>query len=333
MDFVFFIPLGFILLILLLLIGGAYEIVRTLTQILFSIFVVTFFFIGLYVIVKEVIAAVKEKKPLWGVTEFLRGVFLATIGFYVFEFIYIGCGHVPVEYFHNAKFIIFGTFDKLDFFLVVFLLSVFSVVITTIPILKARDATNKKLKLTYQMTSVILMFLIYIAIYKIGIESEFLNSSDTFNWDSPEYTVAQDVAVKHDFGPIAITTGIFKEGTQLYANGRGLTFGGVEYFEVTDGVIVGYVSNEDLESLVTYSYFVNKDSNIYGIEKRDETVYSSEGKKIVTLSFPAEEIVATVSQGVQVELTGTTSSGYTLIRLSDGTEGFIENTNLDEIRE
>lgn len=77
--------------------------------------------------------------------------------------------------------------------------------------------------------------------------------------------------------------------------------------------VAKYVSNKDLESLVQYSYFINTDSNIYGIEKRNETGYSSEGKKTVAFSFLTDEVITTVSQGTQVKLTGTKSSGYTLI--------------------
>lgn len=332
MDIILFIPLGVVLLIVLIFAGVGLELVKAATEILFISSVFVLLFIGLYVIVHGIKIAKEEKNLWWGITETLRGMFISTISLYIFFFFCIGCGRVSIERLDKAKFIFFGTFDRLDIFMVVFLLSVFSVVITAIPAIAAKNVINKGWKFAFQIIYIILIVLVYIGIFKIGIKSEFINSRDTFNWDSPEYEVSQDATVKHEFASFGIKTGIFEKGTKLYANGHEFEFGEIKHFEVTDGVSIGYVSSENLEPLVEYSYFVNVDSNIYGIKNENVTAYTPDGKKTIVLHSPTDEILETVSQGTQVELTGTKGQGYTLIRLPDGTEGYIENENLQEIR-
>ena len=328
MDIIVFIPMGLILIIIVFLLAGAYAFIQALTKILFGIVAIFLFFYGIYVLIKGIVMSRREAEIGYGIVEIFRGIFISIVCGWVYYFLEIGQGHVSFE---NANYILLGRFDTLDIYMVTLFISVILVCIVSVPMLIVKNQKSSIIK----YISMVLIMVSYISVYKIGLTSEFNNSSATFNWDSPEYEVIQDTDIKHEeFYENPIKTGTFKKGTLLYKNKYSLIFNGVEHFEVTDGKKVGYVSSKDLKILVRYTYIVNCDSPVYEVTQKQVDAWDiGTGIKHKTTIRVPGKVVTTLEKGMIVNWKGSQSQGYLLIKLPNGTEGFIERKNIDEIRE
>ena len=328
MDIIFFVPIGVILLVLLLFAGGIFQIVKATTQILLMCSIFGFFFLGVRILVKGISFALEEKKPFWAITETIRGIFTAIISLWTFLLFAIGCGHIGPELFHKAKFVLFGTFDKLDFFLVCVLISVISVIVVAVPVLFIDKEASVKQTFIFQSLSVILSVLIMISIYQISMKSEFLNSKDDFIWESPEFIVTQTTPVYHDFSAFKAKTGQFRTGTELYYSDNTRTYNDKKYFEVSDGKQIGYVAEDDLYLLVIHSYYSNADTCIYGYEEKEV----SRGDLSVTFANHTDDIVAYITKGTELEIFTRRDGHFVFVKLPDGTLGFIDKQFIQEVR-
>ena len=332
MDFVFYVPVGLILAFVICILGGAYGLLQSLTEILFKIFSGTFFILGIIIVIGGIWKAQEKKRFVYGVAETIRGIFVSFSTFLIEYFLDIGSG---TRLFNDAEFTLLGKFETLDNYTATLLITAIIFLIVSLPTLLAK----RKYKLVYPVLTICLVLASCIGIYGIGMNSAFNNSYDAMNWDSPEYEVTETTAIKQQefiFSPI--TTGQFKAGTKLYTNGGSRSFDDTEYYLVTDGKKVGYVSSESVKSLVTYIYEVNADSELYGFEEQDYTYYAFGEKKEATKFVPTDEVVGSVEKGTTVTIQYTYSVDIFeplqyLIQLPDGTEGFIDIDKITEIRE
>ena len=332
MDIIIFIPMSLILLFVFCVLGGIHILLESLSKIFYNVFSVVFVILGLVTIVVGIVKAKKEKGFIYGVVESLRGIFITFALPGVKYFLDLGSGHTA---FRNAEYIFLGKFELLDIYTASLLLAVVIIAGVTLPVILMRKKTGV---LCAVMTlSVILA--VSSLLYNIGIASEFNNNYDLINWESPEYEVTCDTAIKHDaffFNPVK--TGKFKEGTQLYAGKHSSTYRGIEHRLVSDGEKMGYVSIEHMKSLVGYKYVVNADSDLYGVRMQTATMVDSNGeRKEMSVNAPDDNIIARVSSGTEVTKIGSHAEKLKviqyLIQLPDGTQGYIAVENVTEIRE
>lgn len=332
MDIVFFVPLGLILVFILCILGGIHSLLESLSKILFNICSFIFLLYGIIIIIKGIIKAKNERGFLYGIAETIRGIFVSLSTFIIKYFLEIGKG---TSSFKNAEYIFFGNFEILDIYTATLLIAAILILVVSLPVILSK----RNPKIICPILTVCLILLSSIGIYKIGIVSEFNNNYDTINWNSPEYKVIQDTAVKQKeflFSPL--NTGKFKTGTELYANGHSRNFGDIEYYLVTDGIKMGYVSSENLQSLVTYTYVVNVDSDLYGIGEQKATAFTSNGqRKEMTVTMPSTDVIAKEKKGTEVTKIGSHAEKLQvikyLIQLPNGTQGYIDVNNITEIRE
>ena len=328
MDIIFFVPMGVILIFLLVFVGGIFEIIRSFTQILFVSSVFFFLFLGIRIIIKGVSYAIREKKTLWFITETIRGVFTSVISFYIFLLLSIGAGHFDLELFDKVKYVLFGTFNKLDFFLACFLISTAVIIIVAIPVQLADKEILTKKSIILQLISIFCVFSIFVGFWKIGMKSEFINSKDDFKWDIPEYKTTQTIPLKQDCSIFMLKTGFIKAGTSLYASNRYNTYRDKKYVEVSDGSRMGYVAEDDVQLIVDYTYFVKSDTNIYGYEEEQ----MSRGDLSVTFVTHTEDVISTVTKGTELEVQHRKDADFVFVKLPDGTLGFIDKKYIQEVR-
>lgn len=323
MSVLFFVPIELIIVFGICLLAIGYLFVQSFTEILFGVVAVFLFFYGIYITIKGIVILIKREIG-YGIVEIFRGIFISIICMFVAYFLEIGCGHSSFE---NTQYVLVGRFEMLDINMASLLISLFLIFIVSVPVM----ITKKKGKNNIiKYVSIVLIMISYISIYNMGLQSEFNNSYASFNWENPGYEVIQDTNIMHeDFFSNLVKTGTFKEGTLLYKNDFSRKIDGVRYLELTDGEKVGYVSCEDLKELVIY--IVNHKSSLYKkVQKKITAMSSGKGKTESTISCPSEEVISTIDEGTIVTLTGTQYKGYFLIRLEDGTEGFINRKYIDE---
>lgn len=333
MDIIFFVPIGLILVFALCILGGVYSLLQSLSKILFNVCAFIFFVYGIVIVIKGIVKAKNEKGLWYGISETIRGIFVSLACLVVNYFLDIGSGG---NSFKNAEYVLLGEFETLDIYVAALLISAILILIVSLPVMLIRKKFSKILT---PILTTCLIIVSSIGIYKIGLTSQFNNYYDKINWNSPEYEVIHDTSIKQEefvFSPLK--TGVFKRGTQLYTNGSERSFGSTEHYLVTDGKKMGYVLSEDVKSLVTYSYIVNTDADLYGIETQKMTAYNTDGeRKEVTITMPSSNVVAKVKNGTVVTKIGTHAEKLQvvkiMVRLPDGTEGYIDVEKITENRQ
>lgn len=332
MDIIFFVPLGLILVFILCIIGGLHSLLESLSKIFFNICSFIFFVYGIIIIIKGIIKAKNERGFLYGVSETVRGLFVSLSTFIIKYFLEIGKG---IGSFKNANYTLFGTFETLDIYTATLLITAVIILVVSLPVILSK----RNYKSICPILTVCLIATSITGMYNISISSQFNNNYDKVNWTSPEYEVINDAPIKHEqflFAPLQI--GEFKKGVKVYTSGHEQTFDNTKHYLVTDGTKMGYVSKEDLQSLVAYTYIVNADSELYGIGEQKATTYTKDGeRKELTFDTPNSDIIATVKKGTAVTKIGSHAEDFKvtqyLIQLSDGTKGYIDANNITEIRQ
>lgn len=333
MVVIYFVPIGLILVFALFILGGAYSLLSSLTKIIFGVTFAIMLISGIIYIGYSIVKFLdKEKKNIFQLlADIISGVFIAAIVPLVANWFEIGIG---TNIFSNSEFILLGTFEKLDENLATCIVSLIFVSLLFLP----KIFLKGKLDTVFSIVSLCFCCVVFFGGYSLSFKNEMTNSYNSFNWDSVEFSVTENTPIYHsaDLGEW-IKTGSFKKDTLLYKSNIDRTYNETEYVFVSDGKKAGYVELAKLESLVTYTYVVNKDSNIYNITTRDAQVWFSEENPIVTFNVPGEEIIAEVNEGTEVTKIEIHSSPYVadkymLIKLPDGTEGYILFDNITEIR-
>lgn len=240
----------------------------------------------------------------------------------------IGCGHFDLEPFDKVKYVFFGTFNKLDFFLACFLISTAVIIIVAIPVQLADKEILTKKSIILQLISIFCVVFIFVGFWKIGMKSEFINSKDDFKWDIPEYKTTQTIPLKQDCSIFMLKTGSIKAGTSLYASNRYHTYRDKKYVEVSDGSRMGYVAEDDVQLIVDYTYFVKSDTNIYGYEEEQ----MSRGDLSVTFVTHTDDVISTVTKGTELEVQHREDAEFVFVKLPDGTLGFIDKKYIQEVR-
>lgn len=247
----------------------------------------------------------------------------------------ISCGNESAEQMEKVKIIIWGSFGKHNYVTICLFISFVWSIIGTIPHWIAEQSENLKVRNIVQFIGVFVICGSCVLAFDFGFKNEFINSENTFNWESPEYQTTGKTDIKHDVGlqNNGLTTGLFKEGTKLYSNDNKRNWNNIEYYEVTDGKRVGYVSDKNLEKLVKYSYYVNKDTSLYGyeIEKNSMAIHPKEMDSI-EYKVSTSQKIGKLKEGTKIIMTGTSSGDLVLIQLENGTEGFVNKKRIKTVR-
>ena len=330
MVVVYFVPFVLIIAFALVGVAGAYALLRSLTKIIFWILVVASVVIGITMIITAVKKAVKEKCFFSSVVQIIKGIFIClilTLTKYWFD---IGSSLKP---FNNSEFILFGTFNKIDEYLISILVSSVLILVCFIP-----ELLFKRKAIAFNFIfSILVCCVIFIGGFKISLDSEMINAYDLFNWDSPEYIVTERTSIIHEeifFSPIK--TGTFEKGANLYKSDYKRTYNDIKYVLVSDGEKAGYVCVDNLESLVTYTYIVNKDSNVYAIGYAEGYMWENGERYTISVPVPSNEIIEFVNKGTVVQKIGTHAEKMKVthmkVKLSNGKEGYIDFENVTEVR-
>ena len=135
-------------------------------------------------------------------------------------------------------------------------------------------------------------------------------------------------------------------GSQLSCTGASAYINGVRYLEVysREHNMAGYVSEEVLDPIVTYSLRTKCDADIYGAYIQEVDAWNATTKKETTaevLYVDLEQVLTKIPAGTTVESTGGTAAirstgyeiiGYEPIYLSDGSVGYVCKEDIETVK-
>lgn len=333
MQIAFFIPIGLIFVYALVAVAGIHILLENLSSIFFNICNFFFNIYGIFIIVKGIYRAKNENCGfLYGLSETIRGLLVSFSVVLMRYFLELGKG---IGKFEEAEYVFFGFFDTLDINIASLLLCAVILLIVSLPVMLLRKNT----KILCPLLTVGLIILFSTGVYQISVISAFNNNYGTINWESPEYEIVRDATIKQkEFLFTSINSGEFSQGEQVYTSGGVKTINEKEHILVTNGEKMGYVDSEYLKSIVTYSYIVNVDSEIYGIERTMLTAsVPGGGTKEIVRESPSENAVAHLAKGTEVKKIRTYAENFEitmlLVQLSDGTKGYVDIDHITEIRQ
>ncbi len=332
---IYFVPVGLIVALLLLAIGGFYNLLQNISSIIFGILVAVFVIAGLILIGVSISRLVKKEGLLVFLSEFILGTSVIFLLPVVNHWLYIGQG---TKTFKNAEYVLLGSFEKLDDKTAAIFISILLLLIILLPMI---ITVSKKIKskIAYPLISLAIVCFVFLSGFNLSLKSEIMNSYDSFDWSLAEYEVTKDTPIiqKKLFDDVPLMTGKFAKGTKLYIEKTNTHFHNTtdNTVLVSDGKRIGRVYIENLRSLVTYGYFINSEAELYSIDYREQ-YYASIGKTL-SLCEPGEIIefiekdteITTIVQDIFIY----EKHRYMKVKFSDGTEGCIDIDKITEIRE
>ncbi|MBQ8228941.1 MAG: hypothetical protein IJZ88_08010 [Clostridia bacterium] len=330
----FVVPWWLIGVLALGVVGGVVAILQAITKIAFIIFTIVFIVIGLIVIVKGIGDGSDGYGVFHSIVEVVRGFFIMCTSLLVKYWLEIGEG---AKHFNDAKFVLLGTFDKVDSYLAAIFISVILILILFLSMLP-NYLRKKKSKFIWPILSLIVMCVLFVGAFKVSFDSEMNNTYDSIDWTSPEYEAVNDISVFRDdiVRDKYIEIGTIKAGTKLFIKKSKVHEEPYDYVEVSDGKRVVYVKTAEVKSLVSYSYYVNSDSKL--LEESTKEFFTWDDDISPVRSWPGDKVIKKVKKGekvkkVEVCLAPEDLGGsHMLVELSDGTRGYIFLENITEIR-
>lgn len=232
------------LIVILMLLGGALELLDNLAAIIDGIFAIGLFLLGMYVIFEK---GLNEDTILGKITKCLYGAFLGTVYFGMFLLVEKATGYKSYE---SAAFGILGNIGKkIDELTFILILAIVCISIVYIFIKLSKDSKDSSGLCNF--LAIILMFGIYLGGGWLALKSSFNNSIQRFNLERPKYEVTEEVEIKSWFYFFYVDIGRYKSGTLLY-EGEGIferEINDTVYVMVTDGKTMGYVPEDVLNPL------------------------------------------------------------------------------------
>lgn len=331
---IYFVPVGLIVALLLFVIGAFYSLLKSIMSFVYGLLAAIFIIAGLTVVLFSFFRLFNKNKTnskddiviqggvLPFVSDFLFGIFIASLLPLIKYWLQIGMG---TKAFKNAEYIILGTYEKIDIKTASVIIMLVLVVVVIIPLSIAKTGTTNS-KIASPIITLLITTSVFFIGFELSLENKMRNSYDSINWDSAEYEVIADTYIHQSefIDNVPIITGKFSKGTKLYIIKTEIHTEPNELVLVSDGNEIGLVSVDDTKSLVSYRYFVNTEAQLYA---KDENH-----------NWPGGDIIAVVEEGTEVEKINVyqymaTPPSHVKIKLSDGTEGFIEIDKITEIRE
>jgi len=344
---IIFIEIDFFLILIMILfvLAGAYSIVKNIIAIIWSISMGLFLLGALASLFTHIFFAIPEDSnskvvSLFYISSGIVRTFFLGIGWeIIYEAFSLGMGQDRVK-----DYVLLGEVS-IDSRLLSLIIMVVSIAITDVIHFLSYKREKELDRILMCSANIFLLLLVLIGTTYIGLKSNTKNSLSVFNYDSPEYVLTksadmyQYVRLEDDntyvswwypFGS-PISTGKFKQGTEVYSCGEEFSIKKKKYVLVTDKTSVGYVEKDALKDLVYYKYYLKKGTKAYVKEPSVVDVNSEDA------------VFITVKKKIFVKLTGITDvvvhstyidnvQKYIQVELPSGKKGFVEESLVKVVR-
>ena len=311
-----------------ILASAGWLLLSNLSDICFLLMMISYIILGIYILGSGVKEAFSKKNPLLFVTGLILGFFTA------FGLVFTWSS---LELNPSSEYYILGKIG--------FNIEFLSIVIATIIIgilfsffILAKQSDNIVFQSVICLSEIIIIIIYCLFFTIVGTKSYSDNTLKEYDFSSmqTEYTIKKDAKIYYvdssgaswpvqlDF--LQFPFGRFDEGEEVYELSPYKNNGCIE---VSNGKKCGYVKEDDLEPLYTYSWQAKTDQ----VPIYEAIPYEEETNNAGTITWysKSNQIIGYLSIGENFELRGGTSDGI-LVETSSGMIGFVDRNSVEEIK-